>query len=182
MHEQKISAIANDVIESGRVTAKNVIATSQDGTRRVLSACDQVWGAATNTLAYDRGLISQKLRDDLLSLQGQLTLLTRYFANSATDRAESAVNDIAGAANSTVGEYERMFDARVMQTMTRVGMPIAEVIRTLAELVASLSQELAALVAIEREQIAMPDTPRSKSAPKTARKAARRGKPARGHA
>ena len=175
MHKQQIPAVAQDVIESGRITATNVIAAGRAGTRRALSACDQVWRTGANTLACNPGPISQKLRDDLISLQGQLTLIAGVIANGAADRTDRAINDVAAAASSTVGECERVLDPRLIQAMTGVGAPIAETIQVFAGLVATVSLQLAELVAVEHKSTPAPMT-RSKSASPASRNPARRAK------
>jgi hypothetical protein len=173
LNKQQIPVVTKDVIESGRMAAKNLIATGHAGTRRVLRACDKAWSTGTNSLAVNPGLISGKFRDDLISIESQLTLLGRYVANTAAERGERAVNVIANTANSTVSEYERVFDLRVVQAMTRAGEPIAEVLRMLAALVANLSQQLAALIAINDAPTPATRKARTKSAAPTKRKATR---------
>src|SRR5438093_7244348 len=146
-----MTAVTKKVTESGRKTAGNLFSTSPVGTQRALDACEHAWCTGANALVSNPPHISQKLTDELISLQSQLTLLTRYFTTSAADRMKGVVNAIADTSISTVSEYERVFDLPVVQALGRLGIPIAEILSTLADRVASVSQELARLVAVQQD-------------------------------
>jgi len=172
-------AATRDVIESGRKAAKNVIAAGRGSTRRVLQACDRTWQDGVATLATEPALITRALGHDLVSIQGQLTLIAGYLANCAADRGDRVVDGVAKATASTVSEYEHVFDARVAQAISRLGMPIADVIQALVRHIADLSADLARLTSMQEERIVERKTPAGKKTSRRAHKAVRRGKRAK---
>jgi hypothetical protein len=159
MHKDSMTVVTKDVVESGRKLAGHLISTTRHGTRRALRGCDQAWQAGANALAAPRAVIGTKLRDDLVSLEGQLTLIAAYLVSGAADRTEQAVNGIADSACITVSQFDRVFDLRVMQSLNRMGMPIAEVVRAMAHRMAGISQDLNAFVA--EQQVVAADAVRT---------------------
>ena len=179
MHKDPMLLATRDVIESGTKATKHVIAAGRGATRQVLGACDRVWQDAATTLAAEPALITQKLRGDLISVQGQLTLLAGYFVGCAADRGDRMVDGVASTTTSAVSEYEHVFDARVAQAISRLGMPIAEVIRALVRHIADLSADLARLTSMQEERVVVRKTQASKKTSRRAHKAVRRGKRAK---
>jgi len=166
MKGELIPAVAKDVIESGRITVHNVIGTYDGGVERVLGVCDGAWKLGADVLAKDHGLISPKLKSDLIAAQSEITGIAGSMVAGVARGAGKATDFVADTAANAVGQFEEVFDSRVMRSLNRLGMPAAQVIRELGDRVAFLSQELNKLVAGKPEQAARP-----------ARSASRRKKP-----
>ena len=147
MKTDMIPTVAHEVIESGRTTIKNVIAICHGSTERVFGACDGAWELGADVLARDPGLISQDLKSGLVAAENEITGIASTVTTGAANGANRTVDFVAKTARSAVSEFETVFDLRVIQSLGRLGMPAAQVIRELAERVAYLSAELARVVA-----------------------------------
>jgi len=112
VHSTPMSDQAKEVIESAREATKSVIAMGRGVAPRVLRTCDHTWRTNANTLASNPAVISQKLKDDLISLPGQVTLIVGYFANRMADNTEPVVNYVADVANSTVNAFAPKVERR----------------------------------------------------------------------
>jgi hypothetical protein len=85
------------------------------------------------------------LRDDVVSLEGQVTLIATALTESLAASAEQAANRAAQTASGAVDGFERVFDMRVMDALARAGAPSAAMIRDLAERIAVLARDVARL-------------------------------------
>lgn len=156
MNTQTIPAATKDVIESGRKTLINVIAAGRTSTRGALNAYDQVWKTGAETLARVPDSVATTLRDDLISLEGQLTLIANVLAQGAANSAEETANRAANIASGAVDSFERVFDMRVMEALDRIGVPSGELIRELADRIATLVRDINRLTDLLRPLQAAP--------------------------
>ena len=164
MNTQTVPAATKDVIESSRKTLINVIAAGRTSTRGALNAYDQVWKSGAAALARVPDVVATTLRDDLVSLEGQLTLIANVLAQGVADSVEETANRAANVATGAVDSFERVFDMRVMDALDRNGVPSAEPIRELADRIAPLARDIARLTDLVRPVVAAPSQkPRAKS-------------------
>ena len=146
MARQSLPVAATDLIETGRRTLGNAVETSRDSAHQALQAYDRAFAAGTDTLLRVQNLIGSSLRDDLVSIEGQLTLIASVLANGVADQAADATNRAADVAKMAAGRFEKVFDLRVMQALDRVGLPAGEFVRDLAGRVAALAKEIDRLI------------------------------------
>src|SRR5436305_8940173 len=127
------STVSYKFIESVRTTFNNVIAICHGSTELVFGACDVAWGLGADDLARDPGLISQDLKSGLVAAENEITGIASTVTTGAANGANRTVDFVAKTARSAVSEFETVFDLRVIQSLGRLGMPAAQVIRELAE-------------------------------------------------
>jgi hypothetical protein len=120
--------------------------------RGALNAYDQVWKTGADTLARVPDVVATTFRDDLVSLEGQLTLIANVLAQGVADGAEETANRAANIASGAVDNFERVFDIRVMEAIDRIGVPSRELVRELAERIATLVRDIAEREALDSEQ------------------------------
>jgi len=142
MKQQQLPVAAKDVIETSRKSLVEVLDAGRGTIRRTLHACDQVFVTGTGTLARAPVLVRAGIRDELVSLEGQMTLLASVLAQSTLDQAERVTNVAAGAATRIADDFERVFDLRVMQALERLGVPAGAMVQEIADRVAALTREL----------------------------------------
>jgi len=145
MNTQSVAVSTKDVLESTRGTLINVIRAGHGGTRGALRACDQLTKTGVDLLAGVPARVATSVRDDVVSIEGQVTLIASALTESMAAGAEEAANRAAHAASGAVDGFERIFDTRVMDAIARAGAPTAEVIRDLAERIAALARDVARL-------------------------------------
>ncbi len=145
MNTQTITTAAKDVLESSRGTLVNVIRAGHGSTRGALKACDQLTKTSADMLASVPTIVATTLRNDIVSIEGQLTLVAGMLAGSAAATAEGAANRVARAASGTVDGFEQVFDLRVKDALVRAGVPSAELIQELAERIAVIARDVTRL-------------------------------------
>jgi hypothetical protein len=145
MITQTVAAATRDVLESGRKTVINGIHAGHGTARGALKACNQLTATGANVLASVPTMIATTIRDDVVSVEGQLTLIAGMLAQSAANTAEGATNRAVNAATGGVDAFERVFDLRVRDALTRAGTPTGELIQELALRIAALAKDIARL-------------------------------------
>src|SRR5450432_1406296 len=141
--------LAKEVIKSARGTTKNIIAMGRGIAPLALRTCDHVWRANANTLFCNPAPISQNLKDDLISIPGQVTLIASFFADRIANRAERVVDQVADIAHSTVNQCVPLLESRAIRALTPVAEPIAMVIYLAADRAAHLSRQLPGVTDLE---------------------------------
>ena len=82
MHTQSLPAATKNLIETGRKTVVGTLDAGRGGSRRAVQMYDQAFHAGADVLVRVPG-ISTSLRDDLVSLEGQLTLIARILGKTS---------------------------------------------------------------------------------------------------
>jgi len=162
MNNQAFPAAAKSLIETSRNTLLNAIDAGRQGTHRTLDTYDKLFKAGTATLAQAPVAITTELRDNLVALECQLSLIATLVAQSLAHRTTEAANRIAGTATCAADSFDQVFDLRVMQALDRLGVPAGVAVGEFADRIAALA------LAIERLLQVVHATPK---APVAGRKA-----------
>ncbi len=145
MNRQTITTAAKDVLESSRGTLVNVIRAGHGSTHDALKACDKLTKTSADMLASVPTLVATTLRNDIVSIEGQLTVVAGMLAGSAAATVERAANRVARGASDTVDSLEQVFDLRVKEALVRAGAPSGELIEELAGRIAVIARDVARL-------------------------------------
>jgi hypothetical protein len=181
MSTQSFPAATKGLIENSRSTLVNIINAGRKSTHNTLSTCDSLFKTGTDTLALAPAAVANELRDNLVSIEGQLTLIANLLTQNVADNTAAAANRIAGNAAFAVDSFERVFDLRVMQALDHLGIPADQMVRRLANRLEALATEIDRLLQIVQGAQAAPVAGRKtsiadKSRTRKPRKAAARGR------
>jgi hypothetical protein len=183
MNTQTVAHSTKDALESTRGTLINFIRAGHGSTRGALKACDQMTKTSVDMLAGVPTVVSTTLRDGVVSIEGQLTMIAGMLTESATASAEEVANRTVQAASGAVDGFERVFDKRVMDALARAGAPSSALIRELAQRVATIARDVALLSDLLQPQssegvadkVATPAA-RTRVKPRNSGRVAKRGK------
>jgi outer membrane murein-binding lipoprotein Lpp len=142
MITQTVAAATRDVLESGRKTVVNGIHAGHGTARGALKACNRLTATGADMLATVPTMVATAIREEVVSVEGQITLLAGMLAQTAADSAENATNRAAKVATGSVDTFERVFDLRVRDALVRVGAPSSELIQELALRVSTLAKDV----------------------------------------
>jgi hypothetical protein len=145
MITQTVAAATRDVLESGRKTVVNGIHAGHGTARSAIKACNQLTTTGTDMLTGVPTMLASAIREEVVSVEGQITLIAGMLAQTAADTAESATNRAAKVATGSVDTFERIFDLRVRDALVRVGTPSGELVEELALRIAALAKDIARL-------------------------------------
>ena len=151
MSTKNLSTVATHVIQAYGITATNVINTYRYGGERVIGYFDQRFASAVSLGASSLG---QSTRSSLIDNQQRVSGFTVKGLHLGTDRAQSAVGvavDLATKGVSLVAANAKRLDRNanlnVLGKLTRVAMPAATLLSTVAERMEDGSSELVKRVA-----------------------------------
>jgi hypothetical protein len=174
MNQHQLPVAASDVIETSRQSLVGVLEVGRGSVRRALNAYDNAFAAGTGTFAQIPVAGAAEVRDELVSLEGQLTLIASVLAQGGFEIAKDATNVVAGAAKRVADDFERMFDLRVLHSLERLGVPAAAMVQDIAERVTTLTKKLdALLLALPVVEAAPVAAPKAGATRKVAKKAKR---------
>ena len=156
MSTQTLPSAAKSLIESGRSTLVNAIDAGRAGTQGTLKAYDKLFKAGTDTLARAPLVMTAELRDNLVSIEGQLTMIANLLAQNVADHATDATNRLAVTATGAAESFELVFDLRVREALGRLGVPNGDVVSALADRIAALARDIERLI---RAAQTVPATP-----------------------
>ncbi len=151
MSTKNLSTVATHVIQAYGITATNVINTYRFGGERVIGYFDQRFASAVSLGASSLG---KSTRSSLIDNQQRVSGFTVKGLHLGTDRAQSAVGvavDLATKGVSLVAANAKRLDRNanlnVLGKLTRVAMPAATLLSTVAERMEDGSSELVKRVA-----------------------------------
>lgn len=146
MNKQNFPAATKNLIETSRKTVVNAIDASHETTQKALLGCDKVFKASADTLGYTQVVITAKLRDELISLEGQMTLLANIFTRTIATQSVAAANSAATMASSAADKFDRVFDLRVMKALDRMGVPARSLVEELAGRIAAVATKIDSVI------------------------------------
>lgn len=151
MSNKNLSTVATQVIEASGMAATNVINTTRFGGERVIGYFDERFASAVTRGASSLG---KSTRSTLIDNQQRVSGLYVKGLRLSTDRAQSAVGvavDLATKGVSLVATNAKRLDSRVnlnaLDKLTRVAMPAATLLSSVAERLEEGTTELVKRVA-----------------------------------
>lgn len=160
MNNQNLSSATKSLIETSRRTVVGVIDAGQVNARKAFKGCDEVFKTGTDTLGCAQIVVTSKLRDELVSLEGQLSLLGTVLTQSIARHSVAATNGAANLASGAADKFDQVFDLRVMKALERMGLPAGDMVSALAGRVATVAAEIDRVI---RELDVQPGTPAKKA-------------------
>src|SRR4249920_2109015 len=91
MSNQTFPAAAKSLIETSRSTLVNAIDAGCEGTQRTVNTCDRMFKSGTDMMARGPIALPTELKDNLLSIQGQLPMIANLLAQSVAEQTTEAV-------------------------------------------------------------------------------------------
>lgn len=151
MSNKNLSTVATQVIEASGMAATNVINTTRFGGERVIGYFDERFASAVTRGASSLG---KSTRSSLIDNQQRMSGFYVKGLRLGTDRAQSAVGvavDLATKGVSLVATNAKRLDRRVnlnaLDKLTRVAMPAATLLSSVAERLEEGTTELVKRVA-----------------------------------
>jgi hypothetical protein len=151
MSNKNLSTVATQVIEASGMAATNVINTTRFGGERVIGYFDERFASAVTRGAASLG---KSTRSSLIDNQQRMSGFYVKGLRLGTDRAQSAVGvavDLATKGVSLVAINAKRLDSRVnlnaLDKLTRVAMPAATLLSSVAERLEEGTTELVKRVA-----------------------------------
>jgi hypothetical protein len=156
MTTTNLNSVAIDVVSQYALASKHLVQAYRLGTQRVVEQLNERYSSLVNTSALSS--VDESFRTSLLNAQQQLTGFFVGGVARATEQADLAIEKITGTTTESikrlggVGErFEAMVGAPVVETMTKVNMPIAQLSLQIAGQVVEGSKKLVESVAANED-------------------------------
>jgi len=147
-----LNAVAIDVIGQYGLAGKHLVQAYRLGTQRVVEQINERYSSIVNASALP--MVDASIRSSLLSAHQQLTGFFVGGVARATEQADLAIDKITDGTTQGIkhlggfGErVEAMVGTPVVETMTKVNMPMAQLSLTIANQVVENSKRLVERVA-----------------------------------
>lgn len=132
MSTQTLSSVTRDVLGQYTQVGKLVLATYRAGVRRIVSGNNKRYAAVLDSRALP--LVNQAVKASLIRAHDQVTGALGDGIVSGADRAERAIDFVAGGVNNgiqriaaTFERVETVFDTTVITTVGTLTMPAAQI-------------------------------------------------------
>jgi len=153
MTTQSLSSVAGDIVGQYSQASKHIVDAYRHGAQRL------VIGANTRYVSFLKSgalpLVTDDAKASLFKVQTQITSMVEQGINTGSDRAEQAIDLIAGGVNGGIQRVAaatgRVEEALKTKAITKVGtvaiLPVAQVSLTLVTRAAEGTKRLSARVA-----------------------------------
>jgi hypothetical protein len=153
MTTQSLAAVASDIVGQYSQASKHIVDAYRSGAQRL------VIGANTRYVTFLKSgalpLVTDDAKTRLFKAQTQITGLVEQGINTGSDRAEQAIDFVAGGVNGGIQRMaaaaDRVEEALDTKAITKVGqvaiLPVAQVSLTLVTRAAEGTKRLSARVA-----------------------------------
>jgi hypothetical protein len=146
------NAVAIDVVGQYALASKHLVQAYRLGTQRVVDQINQGYATLVNSPSLP--MVDESIRKSILGAQERLTGFFVGGVARATEQADVAIDKVTDTTSQGIkrlgglGErFEAMVGAPVVETMTKVNMPIAQLSLTIAGQVVEGSKRLVERVA-----------------------------------
>lgn len=151
MSTQTLSSVATHVVGRYSQVGKLIVGTYRAGAQRVVSGANTRYAAFLNSRSLP--LVNEAVKASLIDVQQQFAGLVEGGITSGSDRAEQAIDLLAGGVNNgiqrlaaTAERVESAFDTTAITTVGSLTMPAAQVSLEIANRAVEGTKRLSARV------------------------------------
>jgi poly(hydroxyalkanoate) granule-associated protein len=144
---------AADIAAKLGAMAQNI--SDQPTARQVMESAQQIWLAGLGAFSK-AGAEGRKMFEALVKQGEQIEKSTRAAAEATLETAKEQATKTLEAASGRLDKLEQVFEARVHNSLNRLGVLTAKDIEALTAQVAELSDAVRALLAAEKKSAARP--------------------------
>lgn len=151
MHTQTLSSVASNVVGQYSQVGKLIVGTYRAGAQRVVSGANSRYAAFVNNRSLP--LVNEAAKASLINVQQLFAGLVEGGITSGSDRAEQAIDFVAGGVNTgidrivaTSERVETAFDTTALTTVGALSLPAAQISLEIANRAVEGAQRLSARV------------------------------------
>ena len=130
---QSLSSVASNVVGQYTQVGKIIVGAYRNGAQRLISGANERYVSFLNGREFP--LVNDDVKASLINVQARIAGLVEGGVNSGSDRAEQAIDFVAGGVNggikrvaATAGRVEEAFDTKALTTVGSLAiMPVAQV-------------------------------------------------------
>lgn len=156
---QTLSAVASNVVGQYTQVGKIIVGAYRSGAQRLISGANERYVSFLNSREFP--LVNEDVKASLINVQTQIAGLVEGGINTGSDRAEQAIDFVAGGVHGgikrvaeTAERVEEAFDTKAITTVgTLAIMPAAQVSLEIANRAVEGTKRLTARVAGAQEQV-----------------------------
>jgi hypothetical protein len=159
MSTQTLSSVATHVVGQYSQVGKLIVGTYRAGAQRLVSGANTRYAEFVNSRALP--LVNDAVKASLIDVQQQFAGLVEGGITSGSDRAEQAIDLLAGGINTgiqriaaTTERVETAFDTTALTTVGNLTMPAAQVSLAIANRAVEGTKRLSRLTGAEVEAAA----------------------------
>ena len=122
MTTQSLSSVASNVVGQYTQVGKIIVGAYRSGAQRLVIGANTRYASFLNNRALP--LVNEDVKASLINVQTQIAGLVEGSINSGSDRAEQAIDFVAGGVNggiqrvaATAGRVEEAFDTKAITTV-----------------------------------------------------------------
>jgi hypothetical protein len=149
---QSLSSVASNVVGQYSEVGKIIVGAYRSGAQRLVSGANTRYASFLNGRALP--LVTEDVKASLIKVQTQIAGLFEGGINSGSDRAEQAIDFVAGGVNggiqrvaTTAERVEEAFDTKAITTVSSLAMmPVAQVSLVIANRAVEGTKRLSARV------------------------------------
>jgi hypothetical protein len=177
---QSLTSVASNVVGQYTQVGKIIVGAYRSGAQRLVHGANERYVSFLNS--RDFPLLNDDVKASLITVQTQIAGLVEGGINTGSDRAEQAIDFVAGGVNggiqrvaATAERVEEAFDTKALSTVGTLAMPVAQVSLEIANRAVEGTKRLSVRVAgveADVEQVVV-------KAKRVAKKAVRRATKAR---
>jgi hypothetical protein len=152
MSTQTFSSVASHVVGQYSQVGKLIVGTYRTGAQRLVSGANTRYAAFLNSRSLP--LVNEAVKASLIDVQQRIAGVVSGRIASGTDRAEQAIDFIAGGVNggieraaATVDRVETAFNTSAISTVGTLTMPVAQVSLEIAKRAVAGTKRLSVRVA-----------------------------------
>jgi hypothetical protein len=166
---QTLSSVATHVVGQYSQVGKLIVGTYRAGAQRIVSGANTRYAAFVNSRSLP--LVNEDVKASLINVQQQFAGLVEGGITSGTDRAEQAIEFVAGGINggiqrivATSERVETAFDTTALTTVGSLTMPAAQISLEIANRAVEGTKRLSARVIGAEPEVAVVAKPAVKKA------------------
>ena len=151
MSTQTLSSVATHVVGQYSQIGKLIVGTYRAGAQRFVSGANTRYATFLNSRSLP--LVSEAVKTSLINVQQHVANLVEGGIATGSDRAEQAINLLAGGINggiqriaATTERVESAFDTTALTTVGNLTMPVAQVSLAIANRAVEGTKRLSARV------------------------------------
>ena len=151
MSTQTLSSVATHVVGQYSQIGKLIVGTYRAGAQRFVSGANTRYAAFLNSRSLP--LVNEAVKASLIDVQQQFAGLVEGGITNGSDRAEQAIDFLAGGVNNgiqriaaTTERVETAFDTTALTTVGSLTMPVAQVSLEIANRALNGTKRLSARV------------------------------------
>jgi hypothetical protein len=159
MTTQSLSSVASSVVGQYSQVGKIIVGAYRSGAQRLVSGANTRYASFLNSRALP--LVNDDVKASLIDVQTQIAGLVEGGINNGSDRAEQAIDFVAGGVNggiqrvvATTERVEEAFDTKAISTVVSLGvMPVAQVSLEIATRAVEGTKRLSARVVGAEQEV-----------------------------